>query len=245
MANNPFIGGVNPPDTALIGGGISQTGALSGQLNSRRTEPLISLRGGEVARVTFGNGLVFDPFNVWVNTATSGGLLTGAGVRESITPSVAPTGDVRLKGGGPLHFPGDFSAAFLFRMGPTGGRVIYQDGSFNSAGYLITAGNTNINFIQSGAGVSARRIDGDTVGAAVGKICLVCVGVSGSTTMAKLNLRTLVSGAATTYVQATGDAALGNTAAGGTGNILDGEIYEAWISTLTPSDALFTSIANE
>lgn len=237
---NPFSGGINPPDTSMIGSGISQLGALGGQLNSRRTEPMIRLRGGEVSRVTFGSGRVYDPFNVWtdVGPCLRGGLLTGAGVRESIRPVGPPVGRLDMANSTPVHFSGDFSCAFVVRVTTTSELAIYNDGAFNSSGYLITS-NSNGVFVmyQSGAGVFATVSDAS--GVSPGGLCVLCCGRSGGNIMLKVNLRSLVAVAGIAYVPSPGTASIG------AGQALDSDIYEAWFSTQTPTDALFTAIAND
>lgn len=234
----------NPADY-LPGTTISQTGALSGGLNARRTEPLISLRGGEVSRVTFAGGAVLDTYRLWTvqGAPASAGFLTGAGIREGFGPFAQATSDKIATPS--LHFPGDFSAAFLVRVPPVGAAlgVLWQDGVWNSNGYLLEMSATSVPFFQSGASVNVQ-IQGANPAPAAGTLALICCGAAGSTVYVKTNLNAIVSGAAVAYVNPTTGSALGNVAVGNNAPLL-GEVYEAWFSTQPASDALFTAIATE
>lgn len=240
MAANPFIGGVNPPDL-IPNSPISHSGALSGQLNARRTDPLISLRGGEVARLTFAGNNALDPFNVWdeIGLVPSGGLLTGAGVRESAGPFANST-RFELPPARAFHFPGDFSAAFVLRPGAAVTGVIFQDGDLNVSGYFIQGGTLTFTFKQNGAGVAAT-LTGTVLANTVN---VVCVGAAGSTIWMKTNLNAATSIAGIAYVLPATRMAIGNGAVNN--NVpLTADLYEAWFSTQTASDALFTAIATE
>lgn len=141
-----------------------------------------------------------------------------------------------------LNFAGDFSACFVVSGPPTtayavpGGSENYpQSGWYAQA--VLTTGTLQAVSLSGGVATVVTTTNSFTVGG----LNVACMGRSGTTLYAKLNLGTLATGPGGTIAPATGfPAAIGRLI--GTPAPFGTNIYEAWFSTTTPSDALFTQI---
>lgn len=142
-----------------------------------------------------------------------------------------------------LDFAGDFSACLVFAV--TSGAnspVLFSNGTVSTNGWIAqnasAGGDLRVTF--STAGVASPTVDTFALPSGLN---VVCVGRAAATGQIKANLRALVTGSAGTITAATGTPArLGRYPSAGFA--LNGTLYEAWFSTTTPSDALFTAIAN-
>lgn len=145
-----------------------------------------------------------------------------------------------------LDFTGDFSACFIVTPVTLAvDSVAFSNGVTNTSGWYFNARSNHATLgpaivFQSGATttqVSLPQAQQMPAGAA----SVTCVGRAGSTGYIKQNLGALVTGPAGTITPGTGGAAfLGRHFTAGFP--FGGIIFEAWFSTTTPSDDLFTAI---
>jgi hypothetical protein len=138
-----------------------------------------------------------------------------------------------------LDFAGDLSACVIFSDGVAAAPVIFSDGTYQVDGYFIQTGGVGGTF-RHGAGVAAQ-FSAATANLVLSGLNIGCIGRAGATISAKLNLGTLATSVTGVPSPATTTPArLGRYS--GAGNPWVGNLYEAWFSTTTPSDALFTAI---
>lgn len=219
------------------------------------SSPLVRPQPGTLVRVpSTGRPLITSDVNtvahVWWDgirirdTRGNGWSMTGTVPQVAKLPPVpAGSGPYTTSayyslGSGPdvLDFTGDFTVCVVFVGSPTGSTWIVGDSNGSTNGWRGPVGN----------GCIARTWPGSVTvngGATVaGEVNVCCVGRSGTTLYAKLNLSASAAQAgATVAVDAATPATIGWVA----GAAMDRTIYEVWATTTTPSDALCTAVANE
>lgn len=235
-------------------------GALAGSGGGLLTLPrdgIISNRGGEVSHVFVRGGKIIDPFTRGINQvsgwAESGsvprvgpsvpGGCDGRYLVEGIGPTGSALGNYFSLGAGSdaLDFTGDFSVCVVWVPGGTGGDLVF-DGNFGASGTGWRM--SEVLFDTFDAGSTFTRIS-YSPSPIIGSLNVVCAGRSGTNQHVKINSAALqtVAGAKNTP-DATHSAKIGNGIDGGNTNPVS-EIIEVWVSLMTPSDVLFTSIMLE
>lgn len=229
-------------------------GALAGSGGGLLTLPrdgIIANRGGEVSHVFVRGGQIIDPFTRGINQL-SGWVESGSVPR--VGPSVPGGCDGRylVEGIGPfsgtnyftlgsgadvLDFAGDFSVCVLISPSATAGQYVFSNENGSTLGYVLymplVPNQANFFSRAANAGVQTNN----SVVASVPNV--VCFGRVGGVSLVKLNQGTTFSAAMAFTPDTVDPAILGGLVRWG------GLIYEAWFSILTPSNALFTSIALE
>lgn len=173
-------------------------------------------------------------------------------------PQVARAGDIPA-GAGPfsdanyyslgtgndvLDFAGDWSACFVFRpssISAVNPGILFRNGAAATQGYSV---QYNVSPTPTLVGFNFRTGANDIAQTAnlvsTDVINVACAGISGSTLMAKLNFGANATAAVGGRVAGTANIARLGDVAGGA--FVSGTIYEAWLSTTAPSDALFTRL---
>ncbi len=139
-----------------------------------------------------------------------------------------------------LDFAGDFSACFVLTPTGAGGENVFRNGVLNTSGYwfIKDAGAWRLYAFDPAVKSVVSAGAGHYVNDAIN---VVCIGRSGTTIVIKSNLRTYVTTPVAGIVPGvTSPARIGDAGDGRAS--FSGTIHEAWFSTTTPSDALFTAI---
>jgi hypothetical protein len=208
--------------------------------------PLIADDAGTVAHVRWNGSALVDSFgNSWTQNGTvpqvarSGRTPAGAGAFSDANYYSLGTGnDV-------LDFAGNFSGCVVSSI--TSGAnspALLSNGAFNTAGYYVQHGGATGADVRITFNAAASNSPvADAAGTALNQINCICFGRAGTTGYLKANLRTLVTATAGTMTAATAtQARIGRYT--DAGFAVAGTIYEVWLSTTTPTDALFISIMN-
>ncbi len=208
--------------------------------------PLIADDAGTVAHVWFRNGALVDKYgNAWTQNgavpqvAKSGRTPAGAGPFSDANYYSLGTGNDAL------DFVGDFSIAVVFQPTATN-----NSGAFLSNGVFGAAGSGyrlsligGVGQIDTYAAASGLGRKAEVAAVQTGTLNVICAGRGTTTVYLKQNLRAILSAAAATITAGTGRVAnLGRD--DGLTNSVPGNIYEIWMSSTTPSDALFIDIMN-
>lgn len=204
--------------------------------------PLILDDANTVAHVTWtGTTLLDSKGNTWAMQGT--------------VPQVAKTGKLP-PGAGPLsdtNYYSSSSAAMTFTADyticavvaiPASGNApsVFGNNWPNTNSYLFGLGNasppyTTINPINPNG---QQKVATTVTTAAAGEVSVLCGGRAGTNSVAKMNLGALATMASSTGNLGNGTAVIGRN--NQAGYSFPGMIYELWLSTSTPTDALLTSI---
>lgn len=209
------------------------------------TGPLIGDDAGTVAHVYWDGSALVDTKGLgWAMVGTVPQVSASV---SPFTPGRAGSGvysDANYytlgAGSDVLDFTGDFSACFVF-VPPTtfaASPAIFDNGAVATSGYIFfldTGGRLSSFSYSSGQ----QAISGNSV--VTYGINVACGGRSGVNFVSKLNVGTYASQAAAYVADTTSVATLGRMRSAA-GRYFPGTLYEAWFSTTTPSDALFTAI---
>ena len=163
--------------------------------------------------------------------------LSGAGFSDANYYSgTAGTNPYRVQGG-------VFSVCVVYLPGSASTEMVLASDSDASHGWFLE---------QTAAGKGNFGLNGVAASVATGNtnlnlgVNILCAGRDSSgNIIAKLNLGAAVTGSGTTYTDPSSVASAIGRYSGGTGLAWSGRIYEVWISTTAPSDALFTKIQRE
>lgn len=206
--------------------------------------PLIADDVATVAHVTWnGTALVDTRGAPWVMNGTvpqvarSGRTPAGAGAFSDANYYAPPTAADLMD-----LSTGNFSACFVLAPSAadltTPFAVPFSNGVYNSSGY----------FWQWTTGGAAVALGSTTTAAATvttasaGVVSVFCMGRSGTSLLAKLNLGPIVSVTPAAWVTGVSEPATLGRYNAATGRAMTGTMYEAWWSTTPASDALFTAI---
>lgn len=230
---------------ALLAAGSSGSEMVRNQpgriMRSPRFGHLILDDPGTVAHVYFDGAAIRDSSgNAWSmqgtvpQVAKSGFTPAGAGpFSDSAFYTLGTGSDV-------LDFSGDFSACIVWSPSTTNAtRALAANGTYNTAGWIVS--DSQRLYVSQSGGVSSTAVGGNP---ANGTMSVTCFGQASGRAVLKQNLGSYLQAAGTvTITPATSvRAQIGRYEAGGAGRNASGIIYEAWFSTTTPSDALFTAI---
>lgn len=216
-----------------------------------RRGPLITPDSNTVAHVVFRNGVISD-------TRGNSWSMSGTVPQNSAAGSVPPSGGTFTDanyyslgaGNDVLDFAGNFSGCIIFSLTstPAAVPVAFSNGEFGVNGYYVYLGGSASPFSGIVFRSPADNVISETAtGFTAGIPQIACFGRSGTTGYFKANLRTLITGA-------TGAITTGTTSPAYLGryvginnsfSLAGGKIYEAWFSSSTPSDALFTSLVTQ
>lgn len=179
-----------------------------------------------------------------------------AWTKQGSPPMVAPSGFIP-PGFGPasasnryslgsgsdvLDFTGDFTACVVFTGASlTTFQQYVSDGQYQVAGWYMAMAQNGVPYIYFNTTGVATPIN--PANSPVAGLNVMCAGRAGANGLIKLN-----AGATATNSAGTITAATGIAAQIGCGSINQdphlGTLYEVWITTDTPTDALFTSVVN-
>lgn len=199
--------------------------------------PLIADDSNTVCHATFNSAAIQDAKGcLWSMNGTvpqvakSGKNPPGAGPYSVVNFYSLGTGNDAL------DFTGDWSACIVFsKTAAATSNVIFSNGVSGASGYGIVLISGTTPYIY---GTGAVASTANTVSTSA--LNVVCAGRSNTSALVKLNLGALASG---TYTYAAGTSAvayLGKWASGTPASEVT--VHEAWFSTTTPTDALFTAI---
>jgi hypothetical protein len=229
-----FASGVGPSDASLK--------ALYAQILSNaiaRRTPLISQAGATSHVIFNGTALVDTTGYVWTQQGTVPQVAAGGSTTLGSRPGAGPFSTVNNyslgAGSDVLDFAGDFSACFTYNADV--GNQGFSDGDGATVGYRVLTGDQCRITTHPGATAAQGQMNPPTA-AIPGFLNVCCVGRAGTTLFSKFNLGTLVTTAGATITPATGVTALLGTH----GTAGAPTLFEAWFSTATPTDALFTRI---
>src|SRR5574341_273032 len=206
--------------------------------------PIIPEDANTVAHVWWkdGTGLVDAKGNSWTMNGTVPQIARTIGAPSGAGPFSDANYYALGSGNDVLDFAGDFSCCFVITRTVIDAtrRIIASDGLDSTSGwYIDTYATSGVVSIVFGA-PATRTIIGPTANAlGTNAPNVICAGRAATTGYVKLNLGTLVTAAAGTITPATTVIANLGRYGGGALPDTDGAIMEAWLSTTTPSDALF------
>lgn len=204
------------------------------------TLPLLADDANTVVKVVWRNGALVDlRGNAWTQQGTVPQVSRTATTPAGAGPFTSTDYYSLGTGSDVLDFAGDFSICFVFAFTGVTGELL-ANGADLVSGYRVHALPTGLMFDTNGTSTRVRTI---TANAPIsGAVNVGCAGRAGSTQAAKLNLGTytVTAGAqntpGTSWIAQIGRYTNGTLAFPGT-------IFEAWISTTTPSDAICTAAA--
>jgi hypothetical protein len=143
-----------------------------------------------------------------------------------------------------LDFTGNFSVCVVYSYQNLAAAqmTLVSAGNWNVAGWYLLAYNSGgVSFATNTTG--AESAVAPLNGAIAGAVNVACGGRAGATLYAKTNLGSIISGAAGTITPATALPTRIGYGNGTTDAAVNTTIHEVWVSSTTPSDALFTSAA--
>lgn len=210
------------------------------------TRPLLDDDAGTVAHVVWRDGQLVDTRgNAWTQNGTvpqvarTAGLPAGAGPFSDANYYTLGTGsDV-------LDFAGDFSACLVMIQAATfAATTVMMNGAYYASGWWINtdAATHSYAFIQSVPGMAYSKYGNAAL--IDGAVNVLCFGRAGLTGLYKLNLHVLATVAVPSITPGSSyPVYLGVNSPGIEG--FNGTILEAWFSTATPSDTLFTALMQQ
>lgn len=138
-----------------------------------------------------------------------------------------------------MDFAGDFSVCVVYSTSSLASAQIFGDGKATIGGWYMLGSTSQDNFVFSHSGADDQVTISGPIANAVN---IACMGRGGTTCMAKRNMGTVATVSCASYAPGTTIAArIGRYDDAGL-SFSAGSVYEAWASSTTASDALFTSI---
>jgi hypothetical protein len=210
-------------------------------LKKPRKPYAITEDAGTVAHVYWnGTALVDTKGNAWAMNGTVSQV-----AKSGLTPAGAgPTSETNYyklgTGNDVLDVVGDFTICLVFSTPDATGGNLFENGSFGGggSGYVVGHAGTYAMIDTYTAGGLLTRA-GTPNAPPSGTVNVVCAGRTGSSQKVKLNLGNVDTVADARNTPATTQIAkFGASAAGAT-------FYEVWVTTTTPTDALFLAVATE